>query len=289
MMVAIVGGVPVSFCDPSPGWPRSFAEEFDGTTINTSRWTVYTDNAGGQCGFGVGRYGRCDASNTFLDGSGNLVITTDKLPAEECSPVSGCFNYTSGGLISRGKQTWSLAGGGGYRVCVRAILPGGSAAHGAGIWPAHWLMPEAVANSPAKGAMCDPDGGEIDVLEMVQGNGQACGTYHWQTTWPTENCTYPTGHRSVHECTPMPPDWGTAFHEYAVEHTQDYLAFVVDGKTTVNTSTANQPNPLFSDLAFFMILNTAVGGAGTWASAPNAATTFPTHHTVDFVRSNSKA
>ena len=67
-------------------------------------------------------------------------------------------------------------------------------------------------------------------------------------------------------------DWGTTYHEFAVEHTQDYLAFVVDGATVINTTTAE--NTEFSDLPFFLILNTAVGGRGTWASAPNAATVF---------------
>jgi beta-glucanase (GH16 family) len=278
-----------SFCDPTPAWPRSFAEEFEGSSINASRWSVYTHNSGGQCGFGVGRYGRCGVENTYLDGTGNLVIKTEKLPVEHCS-AEGCFNYSSGGLISRGKQTWSVAApSAGYRVCVRAVLPGGSAAHGAGIWPAHWLMPEAVADSPQKGAMCDPDGGEIDILEMINGNGQACGTYHWQTTWPSKNCTYPVGHKSVHDCLPMPEDWSTIYHEYAVEHTQDYMAFVVDGKTTVNTSTTDQHGAEFSDLPFFLILNTAVGGTGTWASAPNADTAFPTYHKIDYVRSNRRS
>ena len=281
-------GSPTSFCDPTPGWPRSFSEEFDGTILNTSRWTVYVENSKGQCGFGVGRYGKCVTENVYLDGQGDLVIKTDR--KSSCSPAAGCFNYTSGGVISRGKVDWSVAGGAGYRLCVRAMLPGGGApGGGAGIWPAHWLMPEAVKDEadPAKGSMCDPDGGEIDVLEMVQGNGQACETYHWQTTWPKQNCTFPKGHLSVHKCSALPPNWGSAYHEFAVEHTQDYLAFVVDGATVINTTTAEKTE--FSDLPFFLILNTAVGGTGTWASAPNAATKFPTYHKVDYVRSSSKA
>jgi hypothetical protein len=97
----------------------------------------------------------------------------------------------------------------------------------------------------------------------------------------------PVGHQSVHKCAALPADWGTTFHEFAVEHTEDYLAFVVDGKTMVNTTTAEKTE--FSDLPFFLILNTAVGGHGTWASAPNAETKFPTLHTIDYVRSNTRA
>ena len=40
-------------------------------------------------------------------------------------------------------------------------------------------------------------------------------------------------------------------------------------------------------MPFFLILNTAIGGKGTWAKPPSAATTFPTFHRIDYVRSNS--
>jgi hypothetical protein len=39
--------------------------------------------------------------NVYLDGKGDLVIRTDKQTA--CTEADGCFNYTSGGVISRGK------------------------------------------------------------------------------------------------------------------------------------------------------------------------------------------
>lgn len=62
-------------------------------------------------------------------------------------------------------------------------------AGGQGLWPAHWMMPND--------ASCDPDEGEMDILEMIDGDGIAHGTYHWQTTWPQRNCSYPTGHESM--------------------------------------------------------------------------------------------
>ena len=65
---------------------------------------------------------------------------------------------------------------------------------------------------------------------MVDGNAQACGTYHWQTTWPAHNCSYPSGHESVSKCAPLAEGWGETYHEFAVEHTAEYLAFLVDGK-----------------------------------------------------------
>ena len=41
-------------------------------------------------------------------------------------------------------------------------------------------------------------------------------------------------------------------------------------------------------MPFFLILNTAIGGKGTWAKPPSAATTFPTFHRIDYVRSNAR-
>ena len=275
-----VAAPPASFCNPTPQWPRSFAEEFDGKDLNTSTWDVYLDNSDGQCGFGIGRYGRCDASNVYLQ-DGSLVLRSDR--KHSCNAKEGCFNYSSAGITTRDKATWSVANGAGFRLCVSAILPGGSAAGGggAGIWPAHWMMPNDRS--------CDPDEGEIDVLEMINGNGNACGTYHWQTTWPAKNCSYPVGHESVHKCSVLPSDWGSTYHEFAVEHTADYLAFVVDGVVQTNTSKDSAEQPLYWDIPFFLILNTAIGGKGTWASAPNAETKFPTYHKIDYVRSNSMA
>jgi beta-glucanase (GH16 family) len=116
-----------------------------------------------------------------------------------------------------------------------------------------------------------------------------CGTYHWQTTWPAKNCSYPVGHQSIHECTALPADWGSTFHEFAVEHTQEYLAFVVDSKVLVNVSKADKRAPLYWDMPFFLILNTAIGGAGTWAKPPNSDTQWPTYHRIDYIRSNSRA
>ena len=282
--------VAASFCDPTPEWPRSFADEFSGTEINASSWNVAPSklsamNQKGQCGFGMGRFGKCLAENVYID-EGCLVLKSDR--AHSCSASEGCFNYTSAGVTSRDRVTWSVGGEtqAGYRVCIRAQLPGGSPGGGTGIWPAHWMMP----NIPGGPGVCDPDEGEIDILEMVDGNAQACGTYHWQTTWPKKNCSYPKGHESIHECAPLAKGWGSQWHEFAVEHTADYVAFVVDGKVLTNNSASrgNATAPLFWDMPFFLILNTAIGGStGTWAKAPTADTIFPTYHKIDYVRSNS--
>mmetsp|Transcript_5560 Transcript_5560/g.9419 ORF Transcript_5560/g.9419 Transcript_5560/m.9419 type:complete len:143 (-) Transcript_5560:235-663(-) len=136
-------------------------------------------------------------------------------------------------------------------MCVSAILPGGpgeSGTDGQGIWPAHWMMPEDTS--------CDPDEGEMDIMEMVSGDGTLYSTYHYQTSWPAANCSYPDGHEEVYSAVTMPSDWDTTYHEYAVERSSSHIAFVIDGDTV----------------------------GGSWPGEPTADTVFPTHHYVDYVR-----
>ena len=50
-----------------------------------------------------------------------------------------------------------------------------------GIWPAHWMMPDVEA--------CWPDLGEMDILEMINGDGRVHATYHWEANYPAKNCS----------------------------------------------------------------------------------------------------
>ena len=66
-----------------------------GTVLpHQQRWNVYTENKDGQCGFGIGRYGRCDARNVYVE-NGALVLRSDR--NHSCNAGEGCFNFTSGG------------------------------------------------------------------------------------------------------------------------------------------------------------------------------------------------
>ena len=96
---------------------------------------------------------------------------------------------------------------------------------------------------------------------MVNGNALYEATYHWQTTFPRSNCSYPEGHFSQARH-PLPlscvarcavrritklnaillsgrpeqaasaalPDWNTAQNEFAVERGLHHVAFVLNGK-----------------------------------------------------------
>ena len=90
--------------------------------------------------------------------------------------AGGPSNYTTGAVNTWGKASWR-AEQGTFRVCISARLPGvGSDGSSQGLWPAHWLMPHDDT--------CDPDEGEMDIMEMVNGNGDYEATYHWETHAP---------------------------------------------------------------------------------------------------------
>ena len=260
--VLVCGARALSFCDPDDAWTAEWADEFEGGALDESKWSVITGANLGACRSAV-----CDAEDVYLE-DGALVLRSRRSDG-------GGANFTTGAVWTLGKAAWSHAPA--FRLCVAAALPGGGGGgRGQGVWPAHWLMPED--------ASCDPDEGEPDVLEMVSGDGLAVTTYHWQTTYPAANCSYPDGHLEVTASTPMPDDWGSAYHEYAVERARDRVAYVIDGVTVLNASAdAADPNaPLFWPTPFHLILNTAIGGA--WPGEPDAGTVFPTYHPIDYVR-----
>lgn len=150
---------------------HTFVQRISNAQVNGSdpRW-------GGSC-----RHARCAEDDAYIE-DGALVLRSQRRPS--CfsgGSAPGCFNYSTGAVTTQNKMTVSAHPG--FRLCVSAKLPGGGGGkRGQGIWPAHWMMPNDES--------CDPDEGEIDILEMIDGDGYAHSTYHWQTSWPAKNCRY---------------------------------------------------------------------------------------------------
>ena len=129
---------------------------------------------------------------------------------------------------------------------------------------------------------CDPDEGEMDIMEMIDGNGDSFSTYHWQTTFPKTNCSYPAGHEHVYAKATLPDGWEHTAHEWAVERGPSHVAFAVDGVVTLNSTASSAAKPLFWDVPWYLILNTAIGGG--WPGPPTPDTAFPIRHEIDYVR-----
>lgn len=293
---ALAGAAAASFCDPTPEWQPVWSDEFDGDTLNASNWKPIVGPDVGSC-----RTAYCQPENVAV-ANGTLILTSQR------EQVDG-YNFTSGAVRSMGLQHWAYSPV--FRLCASARLPGNAKAanitgENQGIWPAIWMMPDP--NASVK--QCWPDLGEVDILEMINGDGFAHGTYHWESSYPAKPCSEPVGHLSWTAQRLMPNDWDTAFHEYAVERGPNYVAYVYDGVVLANTtgtaagvpptgsaaqaaaagssveapegSAANAPTPLYWDVPFYCILNTAIGGP--WPGPASNKTKLPVQHVVDYVR-----
>ena len=119
---------------------------------------------------------------------------------------------------------------------------------------------------------CWPSNGELDIMEMFNGDGHIFGTYIWKNA----GCNQP--YSAIGQSTSAGSDWADTFHEYAIEYDgRGYVSFVFDG-TVFN----HVLNATYYDVSYYAIIDTSVGSAR--AGPPNATTVFPTYHHIDYVR-----
>ena len=185
------------FCDATfgqsavlSGWDSVWNDEFDGSSIDYSRWEVaYRENSpNNELQFYL-------PDQVSVSG-GQLHITATNQPY-------GSKQFRSG-LI----RTWQEHRYGRWEV--RADLPWGQ-----GMWPAIWMLPRDLGTAPW------PTGGEIDIMENIGSNTYFVkGSYHynWTPGTPiTSNADYITGE-----------DFASGMHDYAVEWEPGQLRFYVD-------------------------------------------------------------
>jgi len=260
-----------SFCDPGNGWEKEWADEFDGNELDRTSWEPISSHGHSHDapvdGLNVTacRSGHCRPENVKV-ANGKLTIKSER-SAEDASL------YYTGAVTSKGHRAWKDNEP--YRMCISAKLPG-SVINSQGVWPAIWMLPDNGISDKCL------DEGEVDILEMVNGDGKVYGTYHWMSSWPKQTCgDFDTFHKSV-ASESHPLSWENRFHEYAIERSSDHISFVIDGDV-VQTVTADEfEGRTLSHSPFFLILNTAIGGG--WPGEPTISTEMPIEHSIDYVR-----
>ncbi|RKS72749.1 beta-glucanase (GH16 family) [Motilibacter peucedani] len=249
---------PTPTSSPSPsGWHRVWDDEFDGSSVDGSKWNVRNNDHNG--------YERSCLTNRSknVSVSGGSLHIVGQRENMKCGGYNGSF--TSGYLDTIGK--FSTAYG---RYEMRAKMPT-QAGSSKGLWPAFWLRPD------------DGGLGELDIMEAVGSDpGEKNYDHVSQTLW------YKTDGSVKGQSKAAYPKGGTmsdGYHTYAVEWEKGAIRWYVDGELTYSRdrSTTSWLSAAFDGGRKFHIrLNLQIGGA--WPGLPTGHTKFPADYAVDYVR-----
>ncbi len=231
------------------GMSLTWADEFDGDTVNEDYWSFEIgDGCPNICGWGNNELQYYRKQNAIVD-DGYLII-------EAKSESFGGKGYTSTRMITRDNVEVKYG-----RVDVRAALPKGQ-----GIWPAIWMLGKSI------NTVGWPACGEIDIMEMIGGNGRektVHGTVHWEHNGNYASYDLASG------------TFSDAFHVFSIVWDEQKVVWYVDDIKYHEIDITPAPLSEFRE-EFFFILNVAVGG--NWPGSPNASTQFPQRMVVDYIR-----
>ena len=241
-----------------------WSDEFNGTTVDLTKWQSISGNGcPSLCGFGNAEAQRYDPNQATIvkEGTNSYLNIEAKYQPNASFPDQP---YASSKLTTEGK--YSLKYG---RVEARMKL-----SNAQGAWPAFWMLP-VNGNWPFTG--------EIDIMEAKHRNPKSVdGTIHYDGN----------GYHFTGRSYSSPTDLSSDFHVYAVEWGPNYIKWFVDDvlfHTATPNTTVNGGWP-FNDSQFYIILNLAVGSAGTpytsvnGAGVPPVPGDFPAKLQVDYVR-----
>lgn len=130
-------------------------DEFDGETIDTSKWTFEIGTGAGGWGNNEWEYYTSRKENAYIK-DGVLHIRAQKEDYEG-------QKYTSARMITKDKFAFTYG-----TVEARIALPTGK-----GIWPAFWMLGQNIDE------VSWPACGEIDIIEAVNTENKIYGTNHW--------------------------------------------------------------------------------------------------------------
>jgi beta-glucanase (GH16 family) len=233
---------------PAPWGDPVWSDEFDGKTLDTSKWTYDTGGAG---------WGNNELE-FYTDRPTNSYISQGCLVLEARKESFNNRSYTSARIKTQGLQSWTYG-----RIEARINIPGGQ-----GVWPAFWMLGTNIST------VGWPACGEIDIMEHVLPIG--ANTVRGSAHGPN----FSAGN-SVHGDATVASLTGE-FHVYAVEWEPTEIRWYIDGRNYFSATPQSVKGTWVFDRPFFLIFNLAIGGG--WPGAPDRTTTFPARMLVDYVR-----
>lgn len=248
-------------------WVLIFEDNFDGQTLDTSRW--YTCSGGWKRTHGVNEPQYYKEENIVID-NGIAKLVAKREPGEYDAWVFDAngqghleprhLDYTSGWIETKGKYLYGL-------FEARIKMPAGT-----GFWPAFWLY---------------GNGEEIDIFEI---NSDQPKRHHITIhNWPPKA---KHGFYATH--------WDNAssfsdeYHIFSLEWDPEKVVIRVDGiarridyrhPRKVRPNSKYEINPLFPSHPQSVRINLAVAPENSsFAPPPNEKTVFPASMDVDYIR-----
>ncbi|OUS29862.1 hypothetical protein A9Q98_05590 [Thalassotalea sp. 42_200_T64] len=284
----------ITVSSPQSGgeWQMAWNDEFDGSAIDSTKWTHEVNcNGGGN-----------NEKQCYTSSPENSYIENGILKIAALHETGQTLPYSSARLNTKNKADWKFG-----RFEIRAKSPLGQ-----GSWPAIWMLP----TDNAYGSW--PHSGEIDIFESVNlgvplndGSGalqtDVYGTLHYGKGWPNnvhtgQNYTLPNDENPADD-----------FHTYAIEWEAGEIRWYVDDvlyetqlRSAVTLNANGYANGLTHkgwytevdgelvwdnapfDQRFHLLINFAVGGS--WPENTNLGGVDPTaYHAnntleIDYVR-----
>jgi beta-glucanase (GH16 family) len=236
-----------------PPWQLVWSDEFDGTALDTTKWSIDIGN-----GFGTGQ------QDYDTDRPENVSVANGLLALSARQESYAGQSYTSGRIETSGHFTQAY---GRFEASIQ--IP-----QGQGMWPAFWLLGDDYAQAGW------PQCGEIDVMENRGADPTSVvGSLHGPGgDNVTAGYTLPSG-----------ASFSDGFHQFAVEWEPGVVRWYVDDTLyeTRSSDTFPRSQPWVFDHPFFVILDLAVGGQ--FGGNAGASTPFPQSMQVDYVRVYSRA
>ena len=261
-------------------WQLVWADEFDGSVIDNSKWQHEVNCAGGgnnelQCYTDAQANSFVENGLLHIVGVKQAVSGNDGWDGKSGNNVTR--NYSSARLRTLGLADWRYG-----RFEIRAKLP-----FGQGMWPAIWMLP---AQNSYGGWPLD---GEIDIMETVnlRTNTDNSNRLHGYLHYSDAKGQLKSSGNSI-----IPSnDLSTNFHTFAVEWEAGEIRWYIDD---VLYSTQRQTEWMTCggaikegvvktdsapfDQNFHLLLNLAIGGE--WPGSPDSTTQWPQTFQVDYVR-----
>lgn len=237
-------------------WRLIFSDEFEGTTLNLSKWSYNYPEGWYNQGHTHNHEGYMTEENVLVTNGTLRIIGENRrhpdAPAPEESPWGWLsYNYTTGAITSYKKFNLTY----GY-IEGRFRMPASK-----GYWPAFWML------------NLDSWPPEIDILETLMHTPNTLYTTFHYDPYGEDN------HKPDGQKFTSLPDLSADFHTYAVEWTSNSITWFFDGQK-IGSSYFNQVY-ISQCYDMYLLINLAIGG---WEDLPDESTIWPGYYDCDWVR-----